>query len=119
MDFRAFNWEQYLGFFYFEFEIRLIRLGFSKNKNSCIWAHNPLILSQDWESIKSQLWVGDPEKLTITFNHTWLILLIKQIRYRIWKTGIRVLITAVIIHELEYNYQCNILQDILNHISKI
>ena len=37
-----------LGFSYFEFKIRLIRLGlsFSKNKKSCIWTHNLLILSQ-------------------------------------------------------------------------
>ena len=37
-----------LTFSYFEFKIRLIRLGFSaKIKNSCIQIHNLLILSQE------------------------------------------------------------------------
>ena len=39
---------QQLGFFYFEFKIRLIILGPSVQKqNSCIWTHNLLIPSQE------------------------------------------------------------------------
>ena len=40
--------ENQSGFSYFKFKVRLIRPGHSfQNKNSCIWTHNLLILSQD------------------------------------------------------------------------
>ena len=42
-------YERQIGFSYFEFKIRLIRLrpSFKKNKNPYIWTHNLLILSQE------------------------------------------------------------------------
>ena len=59
------------------FKIRLISLGFSVQKTK-----NPVFESQptDFQSgvlnttPQGQLWVGNTEKLSVTFSHAWLIL---------------------------------------------
>ena len=57
------------------FKIRLIKLDFSFQKQK-----NPTFEPTDSQSgvltttPQSQLWVGDTEKLSVTFSHTWLIL---------------------------------------------
>ena len=68
----------YLSFSYFEFKIRLIRsrLGLSFQKQN-FWYSNWQPTDSQSEVItitpKSQLWVGDTEKLSVTFSHARLI----------------------------------------------
>ena len=65
------------GFSDFVFKIRLIKLGFSFQKTKI-----PVLNSQPTDSHQgvltttpqSQMWVGDTEKLSVTFIHAWLIL---------------------------------------------
>ena len=58
---------------YFEFKIRLIRLGLSFQKQKFLYSNSQLT---DLINIKpkSQLWMEDTEKLSVTFSHAWLIL---------------------------------------------
>ena len=66
-----------LGFSYFEFKIRLIRLGLS-SQNKKIPVLNPQPTDSQSGVItimpKNQLWAGDTVKFSETFNHAWLIL---------------------------------------------
>ena len=62
----------------FVFIIRLIRLGFSFQESKKIPVFE---LTNYWFPVRSQnhyttelLWVGDKEKLSVTFCHAWLIL---------------------------------------------
>ena len=65
--------ENKLSFSYFEFDIRLIRLGLSFQKTKI-----PVFeLTTYWFSTitpNSQLWVGDTEKFPVTFSHAKLVL---------------------------------------------
>ena len=79
----------------FEFKIRLIRLVLSFQKQKILDLNSqPIDYQPGVMTItpKSQLWVGDTEKLSVTFSgcltETWihLILLIKLVQYKIGKT---------------------------------
>ena len=59
-----------IGFFYFDFKIRLIRLGLSFQKTKI----SVFEFATYWFTARSQLWVGDTEKLSVTFSDAWLIL---------------------------------------------
>ena len=67
----------YLEFSYFEFKIRLIKLGISFQKQKFLYMNSQ---PTDFQSgvititLKSQLLVGDTEKLSVAFSHVWLIL---------------------------------------------
>ena len=66
-----------LGFSYFEFKIRLIRLSLSFQKQNFLYLNSQPTDSQSGVTTitpKSGLWVGDTEKLSVAFIHTWLIL---------------------------------------------
>ena len=61
----------------FVFKIRLIRLGFSFQKQRILYLNPKPTDSQSGvltTTSQSQLWVGDTEKLSVTFSHAWLIL---------------------------------------------
>ena len=61
----------------FVFKIRLIRLGFSFQKQNFLYLNPQSIDSQSQvltTTPQSQLWVRDTEKLSVTFSHAWLIL---------------------------------------------
>ena len=60
-----------LGFSYFDIKIRLIRLGFSLQKQKFLDLNSQSTDSQS--GVITQLWMGDTEKLSVTFI-TWLIL---------------------------------------------
>ena len=63
-----------LGFSYFEFTNRL---GLSFQKQKFLYLNSQPIDSQSGVitiTPKSQLWMGDIEKLSVTFSHAWLIL---------------------------------------------
>ena len=66
-----------LGFCYFEFKIRLNRLGLSLQKEKFLDLNSHTTDSQS-EILtippKRQLWVGDREKLSVALSDTWLIL---------------------------------------------
>ena len=72
------KFRQIIVFSDFVLNIRLIRLGFSFQKNQKFLYLN----SQPTDSQsgvltitpKSQLWEGDTEKLSVAFSHAWLIL---------------------------------------------
>ena len=67
----------HLSFSYFEFKIRLIRQGLSFQKQKFLYLNLQPTDSQSGVitiTPKSQLWVRDTEKLSVTFSHTWLIL---------------------------------------------
>ena len=67
-----------LGFSYFKFKIRLIRLGFPFQKQKFLYSNSQPTDSQSRVltiTPKSQLWVGDNEKLSVTISHAWLILI--------------------------------------------
>ena len=61
-----------LGFSYFEFKMRLIRLGLFSQKQKFLYSnsqptdHQPCIITI---TPKSQLSVGDTEKLSVTFSY--------------------------------------------------
>ena len=77
MDTPPVNCVVLMGFSYFEFKIRLIRLDLSFQKEKFHYLNSQPTDSQS-EGItitpKSQLWLGDTEKLSIAFSHGWLIL---------------------------------------------
>ena len=70
-----------MDFSYFEFKIKLIRLGLSFQKQKF-----PFLNSQPTDSqsavitfaAKSQMWVDDTEKLSVTFSHAWVILVLNS-----------------------------------------
>ena len=67
-----------LSFPYFEIKIRLIRLDLYFQKQKFLYLNSQPTDSQPGVisiTPKSQLWVGDMEKLSVTFSHAWLILL--------------------------------------------
>ena len=69
--------KKHLGFSSFEFKIRLIRLGLSFQKQKFLYLNSQPSDSQSGVltiTPESQLWVGDTEKLPVTFSHVWLIL---------------------------------------------
>ena len=60
----------------FVFKIRLIRLGFSYWKQKFLYLNSQPTDSQSGvitTTPQSQLWVGDTEKLPVTFSHAWII----------------------------------------------
>ena len=57
----------------FVFKIRLIRLDFFLSKNK-ILVFEPPVSGVLTTTPQSPLWVGDTEKLPVTFSHAWLIL---------------------------------------------
>ena len=67
----------YLGFSYFKFKIRLIKLDFSFQKQKFLYSNWQPTDSQSGVitiTPKDQLWEGDTGKLSVTFSHTLLIL---------------------------------------------
>ena len=67
----------YLGFSYFKFKIRLIKVGLSFQKQNILYLNSQLADSQSGVitiTPKSQLWVGYTEKPSLTFSHAWVIL---------------------------------------------
>ena len=66
-----------VSFSYFEFKIGLTRLGFPFEKQKILYSNSQPTDSQlrvMTIAAKSRMWVEDTEKLSVTFSHTWLIL---------------------------------------------
>ena len=66
-----------MGFPYFEFKIRLIKLSISIQKQKFQYLNWQPTDSQSGVitiTPKDQLRAGDTEKLSVTFSHAWLIL---------------------------------------------